>query len=309
MVDGFALMSYSAAIEPLRAANLIANKTIYSIHHIAAAGDHSVSSSGAYVPASIALGESSDFDLVLVVAGGDPIRFDNKTVFEWLRHLARDGVKLGGVSGGPVILGLAGVMTGRRLTVHWEHAAAFAERMPKLMLERSLYVIDRDRMTCAGGVAPLDMMHSLLAEHHGPSFARRVSDWFMHTEIRPSGGPQRAGLAQRYATNKQSIILAIEAMENHIADPLDLTQIAQLSGVSTRQINRLFQQEMGQTTMRFYRSLRLAKAHDLLSKSTLSGTEIGMAAGFVNPAHFSSVFQQEFGFPPSSLRKRSVGAV
>jgi len=65
------------------------------------------------------------------------------------------------------------------------------------MIERSLYVIDRDRFTCAGGIAPLDMMHALLTERHELAFARQVSDCFMHTDVRSANGPQRAGLVER----------------------------------------------------------------------------------------------------------------
>ena len=88
-------------------------------------------------------------------------------------------------------------MAGRRMTVHWEHAAALAEISPHLVIERTLYVIDRDRVTCAGGTAPMDLMHALITQHHGAPFARLASDWFLHTEVRPSGGPQRAGLVNR----------------------------------------------------------------------------------------------------------------
>jgi transcriptional regulator GlxA family with amidase domain len=83
------------------------------------------------------------------------------------------------------------------MTVHWEHAAALAEGRDSLMIERSLYVIDRDRFTSAGGIAPLDMMHALLTERHEPAFARQVSDWFMHTDVCSANGPQRAELVER----------------------------------------------------------------------------------------------------------------
>ncbi len=86
-------------------------------------------------------------------------KFRDKRVLQWLRHLARRGVKLGGVSGGPVILAAAGLMNGYRMTVHWEHAPSLVEISPSLQLEKSIFVIDRDRYTCAGGIAALDMMH------------------------------------------------------------------------------------------------------------------------------------------------------
>ncbi|MEX3009733.1 GlxA family transcriptional regulator [Hoeflea sp. TYP-13] len=302
LIDGFALLSYSAAIEPLRAANLLAGRKLYEIEQLPVLGGQSVSSSGAIIKASAHLGERVDFDLILVVAGGDPARFSDERIYQWLRHLARRGVRMGGVSGGPVILAQSGIMAGRRMTVHWEHAPALAEFAPALILERTIYVIDRDRLTCAGGTAALDMMHALITGHHGADFARRVSDWFVHTEIRPAGGPQRAGPVERYGTASTPVLRAIELMENHIADPLELGQLADLTGLGARQLNRLFKDKLGRSTMGFYRDLRLDKADNLLSQSTLNITEIALAAGFANSAHFSHSYRQKFGRSPSARR-------
>ena len=302
LIDGFALMSYSAAVEVLRAANLLAGQTLYDIQHIPAIGTRAISSSGAIVEGTVQVGENFDFDLVLVVAGGDPEKFHNRKVFQWLRMLSYRNIQLGGVSGGPVILAAAGLMAGRRMTAHWEHVAALAEASPSLIIERSLYVIDRDRITCAGGSSPLDMMHAILTEHHGASFARQVSDWFLHTDVRPSGGPQRAGLVERYRTNHPAVVIAIEMMENHMADPLVLGQLAALTDRSSRQLNRLFRHHLGKSTMAFYRNLRLEMAHKLLMQSTLTVMEVALATGFSTAAHFSKSFRNRYQATPSSLR-------
>ena len=308
LIEGFALLSYAAAIEPLRAANKLAGQTLYKIRHALIANDGSPvrqgrSSTGAIVPATAEIGQDLDFDLVLAVAGGDPLRYVDSAAFPWLRQLSHRGVTLGGVSGGPVILALAGLMAGRRMTVHWEHTEALTERLPSLLLERSLFVIDRDRVTCAGGTAALDLMHAMIADHHGADFAREVSDWFMHTEIRSSGSQQRAGLVDRYGTNDPSVIRALEAMENHIADPLDLTGLAMLTGIGERQLNRLFRDKLGRSTMAVYRDMRLEKARNLLSQSTLSATEIALATGFANSSHFAQSFRDRFQVTPSSVRR------
>ena len=303
LVDGFALLSYASAIEPLRAANQLAGEMLYVIDHLAGDDRAAFSSSGAAIKATSALNSRRRFDSVFVVAGGDPISYRDNRVFRWLRRLATKGTQLGGISGGPAILALAGLMDGRRMTVHWEHAEALSEVVPDLLIERTLYVRDRDRATCAGGTAPLDMMHALVTEQFGPDFARRVSDWFMHTEIRPSGGPQRAGLAERYGITNLAMINAIEAMENHIADPLSLNQLAMLAGLSKRQLNRLFSEKVHATTMAFYRRIRLAKAATLLMQSPLSITEIGLATGFASSAHLSDCFRKEYHVTPSSWRK------
>ncbi|WP_085902928.1 GlxA family transcriptional regulator [Kiloniella majae] len=304
LIDGFALMSYSSVIEPLRAANLLGKKHLYKVDHIAIENRQEViSSSGAVIHATGAISDNRDYDLILVVAGGDPSSFDDEQIFQWLRNKARHGVRLGGVSGGPVILANAGVMKGYRMTVHWEHAAALSENTPTLLLERSLYIMDRDRLTCAGGVAPLDMMHALQCEIHGPEFARKVSDWFIHTDVRPSGDPQRSGMIERFGTHHPAIIQTLEIMENHIADPLSLKQLALLSSISSRQLNRVFIDKIGQSTMSVYRNLRLEKAYNLIEQTVLSLTEIALATGFSSSAHFSKAFQEKYGSPPSSHRQ------
>lgn len=302
LVNGFALMSYAAAVEPLRAANLLAKRSLYELINIAAVGGSSTSSSGAAINADDHSNMGVNFDLVLVVAGGDPASFFDKATFGWLRRLSDQGVLLGGVSGGPVVLARAGLMQGRRLTVHWEHATALSEIDRDLLIEHSLYVRDRDRLTCAGGTAALDMMHILIAGHHGPDFATRVSEWFLHTDVRPSGRPQRASLVKRYGTTSRPIVQAIEAMENHIGDPLSLTQVASRAGVGARQLNRLFNDKLGRSAMAFYLELRLEKAHNLLNQSPLSVMNIALATGFSSSAHFSKAFSNVYQQPPSRAR-------
>jgi len=301
-LSGFALMSYSCVVEPFRAANLLSKRPLYELVHFSDV-DRVQSSGAVSVGADADLRGTPDLDMLLVVAGGEPEAFENTHVFAWLGRMARRGIQMGGVSGGPVILAKAGLMQGRRMTVHWEHAAALAEISPSLMIERSLYVIDRDRVTCAGGTAPLDLMHALIARDHGTVFARLVSDWFLHTDIRPSGGPQRGGLVERVGTTAAPVLDAVEAMENHVADTLTLADLAAIAGVSERQLNRLFRERLGVSTMGYYRDLRLDTAQRLIAHSPLPLTEIALATGFANSAHFSRSYAEKFGAPPSSMRR------
>ncbi len=302
LIDGFALMSYASVTEPFRAANLLSRRKLYDVSNITLAGGEAHSSGAAKVEGIAQVGDDLKLDLLLVLAGGDPASFEDNDTFRWLGRMARTGLTLGGVSGGPVILARAGLMEGRRMTVHWEHAEALAEISPTLMIERSLYVMDRDRVTCAGGTAPMDLAHAIIAQHHGPVFARLVSDWFLHTTIRPSGDPQRGGLVERVGTTNAAILDVVESMESHIADPLALEHLAQFAGVSSRQLNRLFRRIMGKTTMAYYRDLRLDKAQNLLRNSPLTLTEIALATGFSSSSHFSKAHTDSFGVPPSKIR-------
>ena len=301
-IEGFALMSYAATTEPWRAANLLAGRTLYEVINIAVSDLPVASSGAAEIRPEAGPRDDLRLDYLFVIAGGDPARYPGRSLSAWLTRQARAGVIMGGVSGGPIILARAGLMAGRRMTVHWEYATALAEISPQLMVERTLYVIDRDRMTCAGGTAPMDLMHALIAQHHGTDFARQVSDWFMHTEIRPPTGPQRSGLVERVGTHVPAILDAVEAMEGNIADPLHLEHLAQVARLSKRQLNRLFQDKLGHTTMGYYRMLRLERAQNLLRNSALSLTEVALATGFASSSHFSRAYAAQFGEAPSRYR-------
>lgn len=303
LTEDFPLMAYAAAVEPLRAANRIAGDMLYRVENITASSSTLNSSSGMVIKADTYVGERVDFDLMLVLAAGEPMQFDDQRVIQWLRLLARRGVMLGGISGGSVVLARAGLMNERRMTTYWDYAPALLEAMPQLLLERAHYITDIDRMSCAGGIAALDMMHGLIVQHHGPDFARRVSDWFVHTEVRSEGSPHRSQIAERFGTRHPLVIRSMDVMEGHIAEPLSLESLSALVGIGPRQLNRLFQTELGQSTMAFYRDLRLEQAKNLVEHSVMSLTNIALATGFASSAHFSRCFRDYFKMAPSEMRK------
>ena len=303
-IAGFPLMSYACTVEPLRAANLLSQRSLYEIVHFGQAPRTS-SSGAAMVERSYEVGDTVDLDLLLVLAGGDPFSFDDAHVFTWLNRMARTGVQIGGVSGGPVVLVKAGLMDGHRMTVHWEHAPLLTEHFRDVIVERRLFVIDRDRVTCGGGTAPLDLMHALITSHHGGVFARHVSDWFLHTDIRAETAPQRAAVSDRVGTTSPRVHEAVSLMESHIADPLSLSQVAFVAGVTPRHLNRLFTETMGSPAMTYYRSLRLSVGRRLVHNSSMNMSNIAEATGFSNAGHFSNAYKAEFGVRPQFDRRRA----
>ena len=300
-VPGFAFMSYASISEPFRAANLLSGRSLYDVRHYGVTPFVSSSGSGG-IGECRPYAEEEPPDLLMIIAGGDPFAVEDSALFCWLTHLAGKGVRLGGVSGGPVILARAGVMSGRRMTVHWEHAAELAERSPDLIIERRLYIVDRDRVTCGGGVAPMDFAHALLRERHGGAFARLVSDWFLHTDIRAAAAPQRTGSIADEELRSRHLPQVISAMQDHIADPLSLSQLALMSELSSRQLNRLFQGTFQVSAMLYYRNMRLDVARRLLRNSTMNVAEIAEATGFASTSHLSSVYVARFDARPSRDR-------
>lgn len=181
-----------------------------------------------------------------------------------------------------------------------------AEYGPDLLIERALYVIDRDRYSCTGGIAAFDMMCALIARTHGAVFARDVSEWYIHPRLRTADEPQLNHIAERYNLRHAAVEAAVELMTSHLADPLSPHQLAALSGCSTRQLQRLFSRQFATSMMAFYRDLRLAKANELLQQSTLSVLDIALMTGFTSAAHFTRCFAGKYGTPPG--RRRALPA-
>jgi transcriptional regulator GlxA family with amidase domain len=302
LVPGFALLSYASAIEPLRAANRLSGRELYRWAHISLDGISEDASSGACVSCTHRPGDDIPLRRLFVCAGGNPAAFNDPAAFAWLRALARRGVQIGGISGGPYILARAGLLNGYRFTIHWEHMPALAEDFPALQPAPSLFVIDRDRLTAAGGFAAFDMMHALIEADHGHALASAVAEWFLHTHVRGGGGPQRMGLRERFNITNAGLLRAIENMEVHIEEPLSRAEIANLAGLSLRQLDRLFETQLGETISAYYNRIRLERARTLLRQTALPVFDIAVACGFASASQFSRAFSRAFRHPPKDER-------
>ncbi|MFP3427392.1 AraC family transcriptional regulator, partial [Pseudoalteromonas sp. SIMBA_162] len=89
------------------------------------------------------------------------------------------GVMLGGISTGTRELARAGLLDGYRATIHWQRAESFRRDFPQVNVSHQLYELDRDRVTCGGGTAAMDMMMTLIAQQHGRALAEKVSEHFV----------------------------------------------------------------------------------------------------------------------------------
>lgn len=293
LIPGFPLMSYAAAIEPLRAANQLSGRTLYRWWHASPDGLAVAASNGVAVLPDVAVGDVVPAaSRLFVCAGGNPSTFGNRRVFGWLRELGRRRLAVGGISAGPWILARAGLLDRRRCTLHWEHIPAFRERFPKVEVERSLFEIDRDRITCSGGIAALDLMLRLVADDHGADLAAAVGDWFIHGQIREGPAPQRMALPLRFGVRDARLLQVLEAIEANLERPLSRASLAEIASVSERQLERLFRAALGRTLHAHYLDQRLAQAARLERETALPMAEVATATGFTSAAELRRVRQR-----------------
>jgi transcriptional regulator GlxA family with amidase domain len=306
LTRNFPLMSYASAIEPLRSANLLSGLTLYETQPLSIDGAPVRCSAGIAVECRSLLDHGQHCHTVFVCAGGHPDDWvASAGLAAALRQLSRQGIRLGAISSGAYILAAAGLLDSHEFTIHWEHAPLLRETFPHLLPRQARYVLAGDRLTCAGGIAPLDMMHSIIAERMGSHFARRVSDRNLHTTVAEPGAPQKSSAAERFGTNHAALLLILEKMEATVESPLHRASMAALAGISERHLDRLFATHLGDGFLRTYLRIRLEHARRLLEQSPLSIAEIAYAVGFSSSAHFTRSFTAMLGRTPRQTRQNT----
>ncbi|MGM0544925.1 MAG: GlxA family transcriptional regulator [Pseudomonadota bacterium] len=303
LLPGFSLLAHASALEPLQMANQLSGQMLY--HTVTLSMNSEPVRSGAQlsVLAEHALENPlGPLDLLLVCAPTPlPYALPAK-LNEWLRgHLGR-GVKLGGLAGGSEVLARCGLLEGYRATLPWQRFDAFAQAYPQVTLSQQLFEIDRDRLSCAGGTAAMDMMLTLIGEHHGARLAEQVSEQFVCDRIRLADERQHVPLRSRLGHAPQSLVDAVTLMEVNIEEPLSTLELAEHLGISRRQLERLFKKYLQAVPSRYYLDLRLQEARKQLRESDRAVGDIAFATGFSSGAHFSTAYRHHFGMTPREER-------
>jgi transcriptional regulator GlxA family with amidase domain len=303
LVPSFSMMALSAATEPLRAANRISGKPLYSWHLISADGNAVTSSGGFTLMAEASITSPDQFSQLFVVASLGVPEYRNGQVFRWLRRFAATGRPLGAISLGAMLLARARLLEGYKCTIHWESQRDFAEEFPLIEVTPDIYCIDRNRLTCGGGTAAIDLMLDLIARQHGHQLAAEVADQFLHTRIRTSHESQKMAIQWRYGVEDRRIVKAITLMEQNIESPMPMHAIASLVGISPRQFERLWLKHFEESPSRFYLELRSKAARKLLRESTYSLFDIAIRCGFSSVSHMGRCYKQFFNSTPGKERQ------
>ena len=303
LVPDYSFIAFSCAVEPLRMANRMRGEQLYRWRIVSVGGAPVASSSGLSVQIDGDLGSVENADLVIVCAGEQVQRHVDKTCLAWLRRLAQRRIPLGAICTGAYLLARADLLGGYRCTIHWENLASLREEHPDITVTSELFEIDRDRYTCSGGVAPLDMMLNLIQAEHGSPLAVAISEEFICERIRGRNDRQRVPLKHHLGTSQPKLVEAISLMEANIEEPMSLDELSRHVGLSRRQLERLFQKHVRCVPTRYYLELRLARARQLLLQTTRPIVDIAFACGFVSAPHFSKCYRDRYGVPPREERR------
>ena len=298
LLDGFTMLCFSCAVEALRIANRMADAPLYSWHLIGEGGGTARCSSGIRYHLDGDLEEVSRDDTVLVCGGMNVPAATTKRVVNWLRREARRGITLGGLCTASYTLAAAGLLNGKRATIHWENQDSFIEEFDAVTLTKSVFVIDGNRVTTAGGTASIDLMLKIIALDHGEDLANLVADQLIYSSIRTDQDTQRLSIPTRIGVRHPKLSQVIRMMEQNIEDPISPAILAAKVGMSTRQLERLFRRYLNRSPKRYYMELRLSKARNLLMQTDMSVINVALACGFASPSHFSKCYRAHYNTTP-----------
>ncbi|WP_169546023.1 GlxA family transcriptional regulator [Sneathiella aquimaris] len=303
LLPEFSSIAFISAIEPLRLANRVLGRKVYDWTCYSEDGEPVVSSAGLSFPVAGNLAEMPHQNILFVCGGLNIKTYTSTGVVASLRKAASRGTAIGAICTATYILAKAGMLSGYRSTIHWENTSGIREEFPNLDITTELFEIDRNRYTCAGGTASLDMMLSLVSVHTSHETALAIAEQLIHHRIRDGHERQRMELRARLGISHPKLLAAISCMEENLEEPLSCSDLASNVNLSTRQLERLFQKYLHRSPTRYYLGLRLDRARYLLTQTSLPIIEVALACGFVSASHFSKCHREHFGHTPSEERK------
>lgn len=302
LIPEFPIYAVIPATEALRIANQNSGNTLFDWRFVSVDGKPVRAGNGMRVTPDAALDPRPDFSTLIVCAGNRPTQSLDRRLLNWLRRLDRYGIRLGALDTGTFALAAAGLMAGYRMTLHWEAIPLFHEHYPDLDVVEQIFVIDRKRITCAGGAAAIDMMLHLIALDQGTMLAQIVANGMVHERIRHGTDPQRAVLDSPMGSLDPLVLRAIRLMEENLETPLEPQEIAGSVGLTSRRLERLFRRKLNDSPARYYLKIRLQAARNLLFYSDVPIQNVALSCGFSGAEVFSRTFRGHFGQSPREFR-------
>lgn len=283
LFDGFSNMVLASAIEPLRAACDLSGRALFRWRIATPAGGEAVSSSHLRLRADPA---ATGGDGLVVVAGYGVRAHVGRAAMQAIRREGRGARLIAGLDTGAWLLAAAGLLDGRRATIHWMEREGFAEAFPAVEAVAAPHVADGPVVTCGSAEGVLDWSLQLIGRQGGAALRFDVATMFG----RASGPAQATGTALPAPLQR-----AVAAMRRTAETPVPLSAIAAGAGVSPRTLDRLFAASLGLPAGQYYRNLRLARARALATETRLGLAEIAARTGFSSPATLARAYRARYG--------------
>ncbi|MGB3390038.1 MAG: GlxA family transcriptional regulator [Pseudaminobacter sp.] len=302
--SGSSIMCVASTVDPLRAANRIAGETLFDWKIVSLDGEPAITTSGLPVAASGRFDPAEKTDVLIVIGGFGTKTQGSPALLSAVRRVARSAQAVGGVEAGTWLLGRAGLLEGRAATTHWEDMEDFSAAFPGTNVRPDRYIIDGPVFTSGGASPTFDLMLHLVRSRLGMAVALDVASVFIYDQARAATDAQPLVSLGRLDGYDPRLAQSIRLMEAHIDEPLTIAAIARRAEVTSRTLENIFRNSIGETPGAYYLRLRLNAARRLVLDTRLAMADIAARTGFSSASTFSRTFSKAFGDAPARLRRQ-----
>lgn len=312
LVPDFTMLAFTSAVEALRLANAVVGYQAYSWRVVSADGAKVRGSCGLTIEADNSVAVERQHlnghlrPSVSVICGGKHVEnYADRAADAWLRECRNRGIAVAALCTGAHTLARAGLLNERKCAIHWENHPGFAERFRATNVSTGIYEVDSNIYTCAGGIATLDMMLHIIRRDFDERVVNGICELALVDRVRPPGDRQRVPFAKRVGVQDPTVMKLVEKMEQNLTEPMQVEELTTSVGLSRRQVERLFRNELRCSPARYYLKLRLERARLLLVQTAIPIVEVAIACGFVSASHFSKCYRETFRCSPQETRGRT----
>ncbi|KPN62477.1 transcriptional regulator, AraC family with amidase-like domain [Aliiroseovarius crassostreae] len=304
---GFPMACLTSCIEPLRAANEISGKDVFQWRVVAEQNAPVTSSAAVAFAPDTTLSEVTGLDYLFFVSSPDGCFENPSRAGAALQRHMRSGGILGAFSGGVFPLTRTGLTRGDPMSVHWCYSAAFQAEFPDVPIETTVICDAPSIKSVSGASAVFDYMLNLIEARLGGDIMAEVACWFQHPLIRSATVSQKTPAIQSERSEDmlpKPVARAIQLFSEHIDSPLQISEVAQTLGVSTRSLERSFKDATGQSPLKYYRAVRMKQARQLVLYTNEPVTDIAYMVGYSTPVTFLRHYRESHGITPISDRRK-----
>jgi transcriptional regulator GlxA family with amidase domain len=302
LTPGYSALSFTHAKVVLQLANKHGEEDPFEVQVLTEDGAPVTDTLGGSYPIDGPFDEPQREDIIVLISGDDVERQDLTAVSNYLRKAERIGCKICGLYTGSYIMAKAGLLDGKRTTIHWEKRQAFMEEFPQVDLVEFTFTSNGSPYSASGGTSAIDLMLHHVSKLRSEKLANLVAGFLNYTSIRVIQHSARIQTADRVGFRHPKLSEILALMETNLEEPLRPSALAKTVNISTRQLERLFRRYLSATPKKYYTDLRLQRAQQLLLQTNMTVTAVGVACGFNTASHFSRLFRARFGTSPHRLR-------
>ncbi|WP_164549058.1 GlxA family transcriptional regulator [Amphritea opalescens] len=239
----------------------------------------------------------------LIIFGGQKIEYKDREIINWIISANSKKIKIGAIGSGVYLLALAGLLEGQPCTINREYLPAFKKTFPNIEISSNLFVQNEKIFCCSDRNGMVDFMLKIIINQHNPSLAMKINNQLNNQIIQDHQHPSHSINDENTPIKIKDII---SLMESNLEEPLSMEDLSKYTGVSNRQIERLFNKHLKSSPSKYYLELRLTKAKSLIRHTNDTITDISISCGFNSVAHFSTSYRRLFGLQPREERSASI---